>query len=205
MKRLITLLLISALCISVLAGCNTKLSDDSSEKPPQEVSDRNDEMNDENVTEEPKYEKVTFETTDLDGNEVTSEVFADYDLTMINVWGTGCVPCIEEMPGLAKFSDQLPENVNMLSICVDYESDPEFAKDVLRESNANFKTLKVDGSMYESILVNAQALPTTIFVDSEGNIVGDIIKGAPDTTDPDEITAHYNKYVDERLGVGSEG
>ena len=42
---------------------------------------------------------VAFETTDLDGNTVNSaDLFAASKLTMINIWGTFCGPCISEMP-----------------------------------------------------------------------------------------------------------
>ena len=33
-------------------------------------------------------DKITFNTTDLNGNPVTSELFAKNKLTMINIWGT---------------------------------------------------------------------------------------------------------------------
>ena len=38
-----------------------------------------------------------FATHDIMGNEVTNEVFKDAELTVVNVWGTFCGPCIEEM------------------------------------------------------------------------------------------------------------
>ena len=49
-----------------------------------------------------------FTTEDLDGNEVTESILKDKDVTMINIWGTFCPPCIEEMPELAKLSASLP-------------------------------------------------------------------------------------------------
>ena len=49
--------------------------------------------------------KYTFTTEDLDGNKITNELFADNKITMINIWGTFCGPCIREMPELAKLSE----------------------------------------------------------------------------------------------------
>ena len=43
-------------------------------------------------------EEMTIET-------VTQDIFADYDLTMVNVWATWCGYCVEEMPELAKLKD----------------------------------------------------------------------------------------------------
>ena len=48
--------------------------------------------------EEKKEKFPEFKTTDTNGNEVTEKIFADKDITMVNVWGTFCGPCINEMP-----------------------------------------------------------------------------------------------------------
>ncbi|MBQ4235421.1 MAG: TlpA family protein disulfide reductase, partial [Treponema sp.] len=43
-------------------------------------------------------EKITFTATDLNGRIVTSEIFEKNKVTMLNIWGTFCGPCIREMP-----------------------------------------------------------------------------------------------------------
>ena len=44
---------------------------------------------------------LSFETTDLDGNTVKSEdLFAQHELTMVNIWTTWCGPCKGELAGL---------------------------------------------------------------------------------------------------------
>ena len=56
------------------------------------------------------YQGISFETTDLDGNAVTvEELFSQHKLTMINLWGTYCGPCIGEMPDLEILSQRLAE------------------------------------------------------------------------------------------------
>ena len=56
------------------------------------------------------YQGISFETTDLDGNAVTAEeLFSQHKLTMINLWGTYCGPCIGEMPDLEILSQRLAE------------------------------------------------------------------------------------------------
>lgn len=42
-----------------------------------------------------------FTTTDLNGNAVTEEIFLGKALTVVNIWGTFCDPCVNEMPLLA--------------------------------------------------------------------------------------------------------
>ena len=41
--------------------------------------------------------RLTFSTKDLDGNTVTSEIFENYDVTLVNIWGTFCGPCKAEL------------------------------------------------------------------------------------------------------------
>ncbi len=206
MKKYVGAFLLAVICISMLSACGAKETEVKGELSTRaEVSSSQPatvEMDNtaEDKGEEISSEAITFETEDIKGNVVTSDIFKDYDITMINVWGTGCVPCIEEMPGLAKFYDNLADNVNMVSICVDYEADPQFAEDVLSQSGANFATLKVSDSLFQSVLTKAQALPTTIFVDKDGNIVGEVILGAPELKDADQVVEHYNNYLEERLG-----
>ena len=68
-------------------------------------------------TKEEKKEKFPeFKTTDSNGNEVTEKIFADKDITMVNVWGTFCGPCINEMPELQKIYESLPKNANLIGI-----------------------------------------------------------------------------------------
>ncbi len=204
MKKTIAVLPLSILIISILTSCSkTNVSEEVTSSSTEQV-EQTAAQNTETKPSQTVAEKISFEATDIDDNIVTDEIFNNYDLTMINVWGTGCVPCIEEMPGLAKFHDGLPTNVNMISVCVDYDADPQFAEDILSQSSANFTTLKVSDSLFESVLTKAQALPTTIFVDREGNIVGDIILGAPDVETDEQVVEHYTNYVYERLGIDNE-
>ena len=48
----------------------------------------------------------SFESTDLDGNKITSDIYSNNKITMINIWGTFCGPCIREMPELAQLSEE---------------------------------------------------------------------------------------------------
>lgn len=52
-----------------------------------------------------------FTSYDLEGNEVDSSVFANADITVVNIWGTFCDPCVDEMPAMAEWDAELPDNV----------------------------------------------------------------------------------------------
>ena len=62
----------------------------------------------------------SFTAQDLDGNQVDETIFEDAELTMINVWGTFCTPCLEEMPDLAELNREYQEKgVQIIGICSD--------------------------------------------------------------------------------------
>lgn len=122
---------------------------------------------------------TNFTTTDMEGNTVTQEIFSGYDLTMVNIWATWCGYCVEEMPELAKLKKILPENVNLITICDDAAYETELTQQILRESGANFQTLKTTEDMYTQLLAYVYAFPTTFFVNSEGIPVVQPLTGVP--------------------------
>jgi len=142
-------------------------------------------------------EAKTFVTTDVEGNEVTEAIFADYDLTMINIWATWCGYCIEEMPVFDELKDSLPENVNFITICEDFSYNTELAQQVLEAVEANYTTLVATEEMfYGGFLSDVYAFPTTLFVDREGNFVGEAVVGVPSLSDP---LGAYTEILNDRI------
>lgn len=142
---------------------------------------------------------LPFNTTNIYGQQVTQKILEDYDLTMINVWGTWCHSCIEELPDLATAHSMLPKNVNLISICEDAGQDEETlaaAKEIARTNNISFQVLIPDEDLTESIVSTVITFPTTIFVDSNGNEVGQRIIGVPNT---ESIADYYLLQVHTRL------
>ena len=127
---------------------------------------------------------TSFSTYDMQMQPVTEEIFAPYDLTMVNIWATWCGYCVQEMPELAKLKDMLPENVNLITICDDASTETELAYTILQKTGAtNFQTLMGTQEIYDQFLYQVYAFPTTYFLDSEGNPVGEPIVGVPDLED----------------------
>lgn len=50
-------------------------------------------------------------------NPSREEIFADYDLTMVNLWTTTCGYCIEEMPTLEKLRTEFPGGRELVQHC----------------------------------------------------------------------------------------
>ena len=132
-------------------------------------------------TEAGKEKFPSFETTDTKGNKITEKIFADKDITMVNVWGTFCGPCINEMPELQKIYESLPENANLIGIVADV---PEGMKDgvdnanyIEKQTGVKYTNLTLSDSL-SSFAKRFYAVPSTIFVDKNGNIIGELVMGA---------------------------
>ena len=123
----------------------------------------------------------SFTATDLEDNEVSQEILADYDLTLVNVWATFCGPCLREMPSLGELAAEYqPQGVNIIGIVSDTltsegeldEDQVDLARDLVEETKAEYTHLLPSQDLF-GLLGQIYAVPTTFFVDSEGNQVGD--------------------------------
>ena len=152
--------------------------------------------------EAPKFSSLSsfkdFETTDVDGNKINQDIFKDYDLTLVNIWATYCGPCIMELPDLQKVFENSAKNINLISICTDGKEDLELTKEILEKKEVTFKTLVASESLNENVLNNISATPTTVLVDSEGNIIGEPIVGAF-SSDSEENISEYNKLIESYI------
>ena len=123
---------------------------------------------------------IEFETTDLEGNTVSSkEIFAKNQYTMINFWASFCGPCVRELPELEKLNKLFEEKgCGIIGILTDGMEPGGLAdaKDIIADTGVTY--LNVIDSMGLAQAIDIQAIPTTIFVDSNGVIVGDTVVGA---------------------------
>ena len=114
--------------------------------------------------------------------ELTNDIFTKKDLTVVNLWGTFCGPCIEEMSELAQLSEKYADTVQFIGIVgdVDGPNDTkhlELAKTITDKSEVTYPNLIVSDD-FKDLLSGIIGYPTTIFVDNAGNIIGDPIVGS---------------------------
>ena len=128
----------------------------------------------------------SFTAEDLDGNPVTEEIFADSKITMVNIWGTFCGPCLQEMPYLAEISHSYEESEFRIAgllcdvIGQDGTADPsqtEYARELAKETGADYLQIVPTGELMD-LLFYIQYVPTSVFVDSEGNVIGEEYVGS---------------------------
>lgn len=116
-----------------------------------------------------------FSTTDIEGHTVTQDIFADYDLTIVNVWATWCPTCLQEMPYLSQLKEKLPENINFITLCEDASLDLNLVKDILHDAGANYQTLIVNQEIMDGFMNQVYFFPSTFFLDCKGIPVTDPI------------------------------
>ena len=129
---------------------------------------------DESKAADSKKEDVSFpefSAKTVEGGEISNDVFKDSKLTVVNVWGSWCGPCVQEIPELQKLSENMKDkNVNVIGIAQDAGSNFQAVKEVLDKSKVTYQNIIPSGPT-EDFVMSLQAFPTTFFVDSQGKIV----------------------------------
>lgn len=146
-------------------------------------------------------EKITFSGSDLNGNPVTSEIFAENKVTMLNIWGTFCGPCIREMPDLAKLNEENKDkNFEVVGIIIDILDQKgkvdsgikANAELIIKKTGADYIHIIPSDEMNNGWLKDIQAVPTTIFVDSNGKQISKPYVGSRSQKD-------WQKIIDKIL------
>ncbi len=91
-------------------------------------------------------------------------------LVLVAFWGTTCVPCMKELPGLERLADRFKgTGLEVLPVCLD-EEDPKKASDVAA-GPAPGLPVYVDADGSGRINYRVRALPQTALVDREGRMI----------------------------------
>ena len=188
-KTVLMLLLAAATFSASLSGCGADTGSGETAESSPDASDGSVEL-------EPFTPPVTFEAVSADGETVTSDIFADSRLTMVNVWATYCNPCLMEMPYLGELAAEYsPEDFQIIGIISDVmegdEDTLQTALSLISETGADTYThLLLNESLYTAMLTDVTAVPTTFFVDSEGRIL-DTVLGSKEKNAWEELIDVY--------------
>ena len=124
-----------------------------------------------------------FEGKDLDGNPVTSELFKNNAVTVVNFWFSACAPCIAELSELNALNEELKlKGGAVIGINADTIGGDESmimeAKSILEKKGAKYQNIYFPAdSEAGKLTYSITAFPTTMVVDRNGNIVGEAILG----------------------------
>lgn len=121
----------------------------------------------------------SFTAETLDGKIINQSVYGNSKVTMINVWGTFCEPCKEEIPALNELDSEYPD-ADFQIIGIPINSSRKFDPDAvifLRENGVAYTNIKVSNSV-KPFLDSITSVPYTIFINAEGNQIGGAYAGS---------------------------
>jgi thiol-disulfide isomerase/thioredoxin len=96
-------------------------------------------------------------------------------VVVLNFWATYCVPCTTEMPMLGQMQKRYQGKIIVLAVSVDDELDRPKLQPFLHKHDADDLTLLVGPTVLDlSDWRLGDALPTTLFIDSKGEIAGKV-------------------------------
>lgn len=187
---------LTLLVSSALSGCGHKeeTTEDSNNKPESSMSKDSSENNSTSETTEAEPLIGDFATVTYTGEPVDQTIFEQADLTMINVWTTFCGYCLEEMPLFQTFSEEYKaQGLQIIGIVSNItEVNDQTVTDINKDLGITYPQLLASDDLLASFLRYVQSVPTTVFVDSEGKLVGKPHIGARNETE-------WKKIIEQSL------
>lgn len=182
MKRLLAMTLSAILALGVLAGCGGG----NTPEPPADTAQPENTAQSEDAAQDGQDAGTSlgtlasFTAGTLDGGTFTQDDIMAKDVTVINFWALSCGPCIVEMPDLAEFAGALPDNVQLVTVCLDGNGNEDTAREVLEKAGFDGVTLISGSGDLLDLSRSLMYTPTTVFVDGEGMVADAVIGGQED-------------------------
>jgi thiol-disulfide isomerase/thioredoxin len=128
----------------------------------------------------------------LDGNS-TVDVGQIKGPVLVNVWGSWCGPCKEEMPIFVDFYSKYKEKVSLIGISVE-EADVQNARDFIKLYGMSWPNLDdSDGSTRGTF---GMGVPITLFIDAQGRVA---FRKIGVVTTIEELERDTQKYLGVQL------
>ena len=178
MKKKILILGMALMMAAGISACNASSKTSSTEATTTESKQADAKAEDSKQAESDKEDKKfpEFSAKTVSGEDISSDVFKDSKLTVVNVWGSWCGPCVQEIPELQKLYESMKDkDVNVIGLAQDAGTDLDAVKEIIDKNKVTYQNIVPEGAT-EDFVMNLMAFPTTFFVDSDRNIVG-VIQG----------------------------
>lgn len=133
--------------------------------------------------------KITYNTTDLNGEAVTDQQMRDAKLVLVNYWEPWCKPCVGEMPDLEKlYENYKDKGLLILGVFAD-ESTQEDAEAIVESKGITYPILHCDDQL---AAFTKDYVPVTYVTDGEGNLLKDEpISGSQDYETWEKLVKEY--------------
>lgn len=109
------------------------------------------------------------------------------EITILNLWATWCKPCIAEMPDLDEMQKQLPEGFQLF-LASNEPLDRQLR--FIEKQQSNLEFIQITSNLEA---LGVYALPTTLILDAEGNILETLV-GSRAWNTPKQIK-HITSYL----------
>ena len=178
MKKKILILGMALMLAAGISACNASSKTSSSEATTTESKQADAKAEDSKQAESDKEDKKfpEFTAKTVSGEDISSDLFKDSKLTVVNVWGSWCGPCVQEIPELQKLYESMKDkDVNVIGLAQDAGTDLDAVKEIIDKNKVTYQNIVPEGAT-EDFVMSIMAFTTTFFVDSDRNIVG-VIQG----------------------------
>jgi len=154
-------------------------SESSNSKTDSSISITNDKNNSSNQTIEVtpnniKTKAIDFNLKDLNGNELSLSDLKGKKV-FLNFWATWCPPCKAEMPEIERLYQETKDS-DLVIISVEIGEPLNTVKSFIDSNKYNFKVL-IDSDQSVATKYNITSIPTSYFIDKDGNIVSKHVGG----------------------------
>lgn len=179
-KKWLALLLISALVLGLaLTSCAptampaVEVTEAPATEAPAEATEAPAE-----ATAEPSTEGgMSFKLTTLTGETIDDSIISNNKLTMVNYWATWCGPCVGEIPDLQKIYEEYAGNGFSIIGVLLGDEDYDGARQFISDTGVTYPVVLPEG-VFMTLASDIQAIPTTMFFDSNGQQVGETQVGS---------------------------
>ncbi|WP_026889840.1 TlpA family protein disulfide reductase [Clostridium beijerinckii] len=154
-------------------------SESSNSKTDSSISITNDKNNSSNQTIEVtpnniKTKAIDFNLKDLNGNELSLSDLKGKKV-FLNFWATWCPPCKAEMPEIERLYQETKDS-DLVIISIEIGEPLNTVKSFIDSNKYNFKVL-IDSDQSVATKYNITSIPTSYFIDKDGNIVSKHVGG----------------------------
>lgn len=120
--------------------------------------------------------KFEFTTKDLDGNPVSSaDLFAQHEVTMVNIWATWCGPCIGELAELQQISLRVQQkDCAVVGMLIDEDLDE--CRNLMAENGVTYPIILAPDNLYDFFVV--EYVPSSLFIGRDGTVIASPVIGA---------------------------
>lgn len=178
MKKRNMFIVMFLVLVLALTGCSNK------EKAPEQVG------NHETIV------LPAFKLNNLNGEEISSDIFENNDINILALWQSTWGPCIKELEALNAIYDEYKDKgVNIIGIALDDVETygDEGIKGVVDLLELKFENIIADRDYMAELIKFTKATPTAIIVNSKGEF---LLPPMPGSGTADRAIKEYKEIIE---------